>query len=110
MDRSRFIDLDNEKILLAKIAGSEQEQDLSEKPTCDGYARIHHFKRHIQEWIDDPLPIDPANRYFKRADNESQINVQVFQLPFCNMNCWYCFVPDNLKNLTDKNSKQKTII
>lgn len=105
MDRSKFIDLKNEKILLTKIAGSEQEQDLSEKPTCDGFARIHHFKRYIKDWINDPLPIDPANRYFNRPDNEPQINVQVFQLPICNMNCWYCFVPDNLKNLSDKNSK-----
>lgn len=105
MDRSTFIDIKNEKILLAKIAGSEQEQDLSEKPTCNGYARIHHFKRLIKDWINDPLPIEPANRYFQRPDNEPQINVQVFQLPICNMNCWYCFVPDNLKNLSDKNSK-----
>lgn len=30
MDRSKFIDLKNEKILLTKIADSEQEQDLSE--------------------------------------------------------------------------------
>ena len=47
MIRSKFIDLKHEKILLTKIAGSEQEQDLSEKPTCNGFARIHHFKRHI---------------------------------------------------------------
>lgn len=105
MDRKRFIDVENQKILLAKIEGSEQEQDLTEKPTCGGYARIHHFKRQIKDWINDPLPIDPANKYFGLPYNEPQINVQVFQLPICNMNCWYCFVPDNLKNLSDQNSK-----
>ncbi len=36
MDRSKFIDLKNEKILLTKIAGSEQEQDLSENQPVMG--------------------------------------------------------------------------
>ncbi len=105
MDRSKFIDLTNKKILLAKIKDSEQEQDLSESPTCNGYARIHHFKRKVKDWLEDPLPMDPANKYFGIKGKMPQINVQVFQLPICNMNCWYCFVPDDLKNLNDKNSK-----
>lgn len=105
MNRLNYIDLKTEKILLAKIEGSDQEQDLTEKPTCGGFARIHHFRRNIKDWIDDPLPIDPANRYFGIQDGQPQINVQVFQLPICNMNCWYCFVPDNLRRLDSKNSK-----
>lgn len=105
MKREDYIDLKNKKILISKIVGSEQEQDLSEKPTCNGYARIHHFKRAVLNWVDDPLPIDPANRFFKIKDNQPQINVQVFQLAYCNMNCWYCFVPDNLKEVQKNCSK-----
>ncbi|MFI3163497.1 MAG: radical SAM protein [Bacillota bacterium] len=105
MQREKFIDVNNFKILVSKIAESEQEQDLSKKATCNGYARTHHFKREVINWVEDPLPIDPANHYFGKTIKENLITAEVFQMSYCNMDCWYCFVPDNLKQARVEMSK-----
>jgi uncharacterized Fe-S cluster-containing radical SAM superfamily protein len=65
---------------------------------CGGFGRIRHFKRHIAEdWLYDPLPIDPACVALN-LPKVDMIQTQVFQIASCNVNCWYCFVPENLKN------------
>jgi uncharacterized radical SAM superfamily Fe-S cluster-containing enzyme len=97
MKRSNFIDLLNKKVLISKISGSLQENDLSEPPNCSGFGRIRHFKRNIECWNNDPLPIDPALKALGK-DESDVILAQVFQVGYCNMNCWYCFVPDDLKS------------
>ena len=50
------------QFLLSRIAGSEQETDMSVPSNCDGYGRIHHFRRNVDKWVQDPLPND--HRYF----------------------------------------------
>ena len=99
MNRSGYIDLSQRKVLLSKISGSAQEYDITLPTNCNGFGRIRNFKRDQgDDWIEDPLPIDPAARHFNKLDKLSEIKAQVFQLAFCNMNCWYCFVPDEIKN------------
>ncbi len=95
--RNSVYDSNERKFLLSKIAGSTQEADLSVPVNCDGFGRIHHFRRYIDPvWINDPLPIDPACKALKIPYN-NLIETQVFQLAACNVHCWYCFVPDELK-------------
>ncbi|MDE6604829.1 MAG: 4Fe-4S cluster-binding domain-containing protein [Clostridia bacterium] len=101
MERSSYIDLENQKILISNFLGTEQEQDLSEPPNCNGFGRIRHFRRsQSNNWVDDPLPIDPATHFFGLSERLAEIRTQVFQMAYCNMACWYCFVPNNLKNAT----------
>lgn len=100
MKRNSYIDLENKKILVSNFLGTEQEQDLSEPPNCKGFGRVRHFHREQANWINDPLPIDPAARFFHMSDRLSEIRAQVFQMAYCNMSCWYCFVPNALKNAT----------
>lgn len=40
------------QFLLSRIAGSEQETDMSVPSNCDGFGRIHHFRRKCR-WKDD---------------------------------------------------------
>lgn len=95
----------NHKFLLSKIEDSTQAGDLSVPTNCDGYGRIHHFRRTIDPlWIDDPLPLDPACHALG-VDDVDTIETQVFQLAACNVHCWYCFVPDSLKCADLKLSK-----
>ena len=83
--------------LLSSIGGSEQEKDLTLPANCNGFGRIHHFKRYIaDDWLYDPLPIDPACLALNLPQTDL-IQTQVFQIASCNVNCWYCFVPDDLK-------------
>jgi len=98
MNRENYIDLQTKKILIAQISGSTQECDLTKKPNCDGFGRIRHFRRYVDNWVDDTLPIDPAAKALGLPNQLPEINAQVFQNAFCNMSCWYCFVPDELKN------------
>ena len=97
MKRTDYIDLVNKKVIVAQISDSLQEKDLTIPPNCSGFGRIRHFKRNREDWNIDPLPIDPAIKALGK-ENSDLILAQVFQLAYCNMNCWYCFVPDELKS------------
>lgn len=95
--RKSVYDAGNQKFLLAKIGDSEQEKDLSVPSNCDGYGRIRHFRRYVDEdWMFDPLPIDPACKALA-IPYIDMLKTQVFQIASCNVHCWYCFVPDGLK-------------
>ncbi len=93
--RKRAIDLKNNKVLLTSFIDSEQQQDLSLPPNCNGFGRIHHFNRFDSEgWIDNPLPMDPAHSALNLPYSD-KIEVQLFQLSVCPWGCWYCFVGRN---------------
>lgn len=85
------------KILLARISDSEQEKDLSLPPNCEGFGRIRHFRRRLDDDWFDPLPMDPMSKSLD-LPYVDLVEAQVFQIASCNLRCWYCFVPDNLKN------------
>lgn len=94
--RERAIRPDTGQILISKIAGSEQEADLSEPPNCQGYGRVRHFRYATPApWPSNPLPIAPAAERLG-LPLEIMGNAQVFQNAACNWRCWYCFVPFNL--------------
>jgi len=96
---------DTGQFLLSRIAGSEQEADLSSPPNCGGYGRIHHFRRKVGTgWMDDPLPIDPACKALGLSYVD-MLETQVFQLAVCNLHCWYCFVPNILKCAQTESSR-----
>jgi len=94
--RERVVDIQRRRILIANFLGSEQEKDLTVGPNCDGFGRIRHFRRRAnQNWVDDPLPIDPVCKALGLPPTDMQ-RAQVFQIAACNFKCWYCFVPYNL--------------
>lgn len=94
--RKRAINLDTKRILLTKFTATEQEQDLTKPPNCDGFGRIHHFRRNkSSKWPCNPLPIDPACKKLG-LERTHLLRAQVFQNAACNWRCWYCFVPFKL--------------
>jgi uncharacterized Fe-S cluster-containing radical SAM superfamily protein len=96
--RLRRLGLDHERraVRLAKLRGSEQEDDLTLPPNADGYGRIHHFNTATSpDWPDNPLPIHPAAKALG-IDATHTRQAQVFQNAVCNWRCWYCYVPFNL--------------
>ena len=102
--RNSVYKAETDEVLLAKIGLSEQEKDLTIPPNCNGFGRIRHFKRFIaDDWGTDPLPIDPALKALNLPFTDL-VKAQVFQIASCNLNCWYCFVPDSLKCANNKNS------
>lgn len=100
--REKVVRIDEQKVFLSRFFGSEQEKDLTKKPNCNGFGRIHHFYRKSNpDWIENPLPMDPA---FEKLGCEKvdPLQVQVFQIGACNFDCWYCFVDDSLRSANIK--------
>lgn len=93
--RENGVDLTNSKVLISEISSSVQAFDLRVPPNCNGYGRIHHFKRYIDGWGENPLPIDPACN-FLGLKSSCELKVQIFQAAFCCWRCWYCFVDPKL--------------
>jgi uncharacterized Fe-S cluster-containing radical SAM superfamily protein len=82
--------------LVARLAGSDQEQDLTLPANCGGLGRIRHFIRSTAPgWPENPLPIDPASKALGLPRSE-RLQAQVFQNAACAWRCWYCYVPFNL--------------
>jgi uncharacterized Fe-S cluster-containing radical SAM superfamily protein len=94
--RGKVIRPGSKEILVSRISGSEQEQDLSLAPNCNGLGRIHHFRRWgAARWPENPLPIDPAAKALGAPPGQL-LRAQVFQNAACAWRCWYCYVPFNL--------------
>jgi uncharacterized Fe-S cluster-containing radical SAM superfamily protein len=94
--RARIIRPQSREVLIAKLAGSDQEEDLTLPANCEGLGRVRHFNRiGSRYWPENPLPIDPASRALglPKAD---RLQAQVFQNAACAWRCWYCYVPYNL--------------
>jgi len=95
--RAKSIRLETRELLFAKLAGSEQEVDLSVPPNCRGFGRIRHFRNagSSARWVANPLPIEPARKALCLPAT-SMLRAQAFQSAACNWRCWYCYVPFNL--------------
>jgi uncharacterized Fe-S cluster-containing radical SAM superfamily protein len=95
--RARAIDVKGRRILISRLAGSDQEVDLALPPTCNGYGRIRHFRLATADrWPANPLPIFPACRALGVAPAPAGMTALVFQNAACAWRCWYCFVPEEL--------------
>jgi len=95
--RDAILDRSSKRILVSKIAGSEQEADLTVPANGGGLGRVRHFRRAgTAGWPENPLPIDPAAKALDLGFRLPEIEAQVFQNAACNWRCWYCFVPFSL--------------
>lgn len=95
--RARAIDIQERKILISRLSGSDQEVDLTAPTNCDGYGRVRHFKfKTSDNWPRNPLPIVPACAALGIEELPDMMTAQVFQNAACAWRCWYCFVPDAL--------------
>lgn len=91
--RARILDLERQRVLIARLEGSKQEADISEPVNCGGLGRIRHFRRQTSTgWPANSLPIDPACAALG-IQGLDLIRAQVFQNAGCNWRCWYCYVP-----------------
>jgi uncharacterized Fe-S cluster-containing radical SAM superfamily protein len=103
--RGQAVNLAERRVLITNFHGTEQEQDLSERPNCNGFGRVRHFRRRrAEQWVEDPLPIDPAAKALG-LQSDQQLRAQVFQNAVCNWRCWYCFVPFTLLDANKHRSK-----
>lgn len=96
--RDKIVRPGSREILISRLAGSDQQADLTVPPNCEGLGRIRHFHRTTPSgWPANPLPIDPAARALGRSGGD-MVRAQVFQNAACGWRCWYCFVPFDMLN------------
>jgi uncharacterized Fe-S cluster-containing radical SAM superfamily protein len=94
--RARILRPETRELLVARIAGSDQEGDLTVPPNAGGIGRIRHFLRETgADWPPNPLPIDPAAKSLG-VPHADIVRAQVFQNAACAWRCWYCYVPFDL--------------
>jgi hypothetical protein len=95
--RAQAIDTDGGRVLISRLAGSDQEPDLSAPTNCNGFGRVRHFRSTTSPgWPANPLPIVPACTALGIAPAPEMMRAQVFQNAACAWRCWYCFVPEDL--------------
>lgn len=95
--RVRAIDVEGRRILISRLAGSDQEVDLTLPANCNGYGRVRHFHMSTADgWPANPLPILPACRALGITPVPEMMKALVFQNAACAWRCWYCFVPEQL--------------
>lgn len=94
--RAMAIDVEQQRVLISRLKGSDQEPDISEPTNCGGLGRIRHFSRSTSsDWPENPLPVQPAHASLAGSE-APPTTAQVFQNAACNWRCWYCYVPFNL--------------
>lgn len=107
--REKSVDPVGRRLLVARLAGSEQESDISEPVNCGGLGRIRHFGRPTAPpWPNNVLPADPARSRVAALPREGELRAQVFQNSACNWRCWYCYVPFALLGAHEGQSEWRT--
>lgn len=107
--RMKGISLETKEILITNFFNTEQSKDFTLPSNCEGFGRIHHFKRHTKNNFPlNSLPIDPAINFLKIPMCD-MIKVQVFQNAVCSWRCWYCFVDYKLLSGNKSYSEFKTV-
>lgn len=97
--RAKLVDLENRRVLVARIENSIEADDEYARVNCAGYGRIRRystFKLHFDQTITSKQPLGWAR------SKDGTYETQVFQLAGCDFRCWYCFVDDALLR-ADKN-------
>lgn len=103
--RARLLEPKSRSIRFTNFEGTEQALDISKPLNCQGFGRIHRFRRNADpDWPENPLPIGPASARLglPRVD---VLDAEVFQTAGCNWRCWYCYVPFNLLAADDRFSE-----
>jgi uncharacterized Fe-S cluster-containing radical SAM superfamily protein len=106
--RDKAIRVGSRELLMSRIAGSDQQFDLTNPPNAGGIGRLRHFHPDQGEgWPQNPLPIAPAARALGLS-RESVTVGEVFQNAACNWRCWYCYVPFSLLSANPDRSEWVT--
>lgn len=107
--RKKAVDLMSRKVLIARYDGAQQLEDLTLAPNCQGWGRIHHFRRWVDDhWPANPLPIDPALLWLGMERSDA-LEVQLFQIAVCSWRCWYCYVDFELLSASRSHADFKTV-
>lgn len=107
-ERCRSMVFNGNEFLITEV-GTSMEEKAKLGVNCDGFGRKRIFKRNkYSDWVDNPLPFAPYSIVMGEKSVD-ELAVQVFQIAKCNLNCWWCFLPDDYKNCNINHTKWFTV-
>ncbi len=97
--RPKMIDSENKKVLLAVLAGTGQEQDLTKERFFENIFRSKIYTK-PQDVELDPFRGEPASIAAQKLTIPEKTIITPYecnaaflgQINGCNLNCWYCYV------------------
>lgn len=90
---------------MCKILYDNLEMKKTLHVNLDDFGRIRTFIRHkFTDWNDDPIPIDIAISKLKLTCHDF-LDVQMIEVGKCNLHCWWCYLPDKIRNVNDQYMK-----
>ena len=103
-EQCRSMVFNGNEFLITEV-GTSMKEKTKLRVNCDGFGRIRIFKRKkYQDWVANPLPFEPYSIAMGK-NSVNELAVQVFQIAKCNLNCWWCFIPDEYKNCNINHTK-----
>lgn len=93
------------KFLICKILYNNLESKKNLKVNLDDFGRIRTFIRDkFEDWNSDPIPMDIISKKFnyKKLD---KVDVQMIEVAKCNLHCWWCYLPDEIRRINDNYMK-----
>jgi uncharacterized Fe-S cluster-containing radical SAM superfamily protein len=93
--RQHLVDLQDQKVLIARLDNSLESSDSYTRINCGGHGRVRVFDK-FSIHLRHPASRLPARPHFRGLPRKVPYRTQVFQVGGCNWNCWYCFVDDEL--------------
>lgn len=103
-EQCRNLIFNGREFLITEV-GTSEENKKKLGVNCNGFGRVRQFKRFKDaDWISNPLPFDPYSTTMGRG-HVDELAVQVFQIAKCNLNCWWCFLPDEYKKCNAQHTK-----
>jgi uncharacterized Fe-S cluster-containing radical SAM superfamily protein len=108
MLRPKMIDLENKKVLLAVLAGTEQQQDLATNRFWENVFRSKIYTK-PEDLKASPFRREPAGIAAEKLTLPGETIVTpekcnaafLGQINGCNLECWYCYV-DRVANSADQ--------
>lgn len=95
----------NGKFLMSKILVKNEEERKRLNVNCNDFGRVRIFQRNkYNDWNNDPIPLDIISSKMK-IKKLQEVPVQMFEVAKCNLHCWWCYLPKELKCINEEYTK-----
>lgn len=98
MLRSKIVDIDKKRLLIANLNRSDSPTDNFSNVNCNGLGRVRKFTNYTLHGV--PHQGQEKKRYRRILSigykNNGPCRTQVFHLLGCSWRCWYCYVENKL--------------
>lgn len=90
------------KFLMCKILYDNEETKKKLNVNLNDFGRIRTFyRKKFTDWNSDPIPLDIISEKLNYKELD-KLDVQMLEVAKCNLHCWWCYLPDEIRRINDK--------